>query len=553
MRFTPRQLAQHEVRRDGLRKTFIDPKAAHQIAKGIAAGASNVVNLESFFDYTPAEWTQGSCGDCWIWGSTAASSIMMTVAGTKDLLSVQYMNSGYNGGSGSWACCGGDTPTFATWYNGQGMFIPDSNAGASFADGNNSCTGSTAEPASSIATTPNHPIQGMSVTVVPTTGITQAQAILNIKTLLSQNQPLAFSYFLPGAGWDDFESFWSSSPESTPWASIDAFNGQDFGNGGGGHLVCLVGYDDTDNTWIIQNSWGTTSGRPHGTFKIPQAMGYGDTLTYSGQTMNQYEFDAYTIGLPRSVNTVTASITSPADGTTVVSGKALAFKGTGTDSSPSSPLTYTWAFGDGGTATGASVSHTYTNTTSAALPEEVTLTATDSTGAKGSTSLQVNVGPAAAPAAQLLLNPGFEQGPAGWAASRGVIGANGPLEPAHSGTGDAWLCGYSSAHADSLSQTVALPASATSATLGFFLHVDTAETTTTAKVDTLTVEVRNASGKVLSTLGTFSNLDAAAGYATESFTLGDYAGQTVQIHLAGVQKGAKQTSFVVDDFSLKVP
>jgi bacillopeptidase F (M6 metalloprotease family) len=84
------------------------------------------------------------------------------------------------------------------------------------------------------------------------------------------------------------------------------------------------------------------------------------------------------------------------------------------------------------------------------------------------------------------------------------------------------------------------------------LHIDTAETTTTAAYDTLKVQVRNSSGTVLATLAAYSNLNAAAGYSQKSFDLTSYKGQTIQVYLIGVEDSQKQTSFVVDDFALNV-
>ena len=84
-------------------------------------------------------------------------------------------------------------------------------------------------------------------------------------------------------------------------------------------------------------------------------------------------------------------------------------------------------------------------------------------------------------------------------------------EAAHSGSWKAWMNGYAAVHTDTVMQQVAIPASATSATLSFWLHIDTAETGTTA-YDTLNVQVRNSSGAVLSTLATYSNANTAAGY-----------------------------------------
>jgi len=112
--------------------------------------------------------------------------------------------------------------------------------------------------------------------------------------------------------------------------------------------------------------------------------------------------------------------------------------------------------------------------------------------------------------------------------------------------------GYGTTHTDTVLQQVTIPASATAATLTFFLHIDTAETSTTTAFDTLTVQVRNSSGTVLSTLATFSNLNHATGYSQKTFDLLSFKGQTIQIFFKGVEDSTLQTSFVVDDVNLNV-
>jgi len=153
---------------------------------------------------------------------------------------------------------------------------------------------------------------------------------------------------------------------------------------------------------------------------------------------------------------------------------------------------------------------------------------------------------------QVLGNPGFENGSnaAPWTVTAGVITNNSTKEPPHGGAWNAWLDGYGSAHTDTLLQTVTIPSTATSASLAFWLHIDTKETTTTRAYDTLTVQVRNSSGAVLTTLATYSNLNAATGYQQVSFDLTSYRGQAIQIYLVGVEDSSLQTSFVVDDFTL---
>ena len=155
---------------------------------------------------------------------------------------------------------------------------------------------------------------------------------------------------------------------------------------------------------------------------------------------------------------------------------------------------------------------------------------------------------------QILGNPGFENGstnPAPWSVTSGVVN-NSASEPPHAGSWDAWLDGYGTTHTDTVLQTVSIPAGATAATLTFFLHIDSAETSTTTAFDTLTVQVRNSSGTVLSTLAAYSNLNKASGYSQKSFNLGSFKGQTIQIFFKGVEDSTLQTSFVLDDVNLNV-
>jgi serine protease len=153
---------------------------------------------------------------------------------------------------------------------------------------------------------------------------------------------------------------------------------------------------------------------------------------------------------------------------------------------------------------------------------------------------------------QLIGNPGFETGTAApWSLTAGVLN-NSTAEPAHTGSWDAWLDGYGTNHTDTASQTVSIPSGKTSATLTFWLHIDTAETTTTTAFDTLRVQVLNTSGTVLATLGTFSNLNHATGYQQHSFSLNSFIGQTVVIKFTGTEDSSLQTSFVIDDVNLNV-
>ncbi|MEV7774797.1 protease pro-enzyme activation domain-containing protein [Kitasatospora sp. NPDC086791] len=148
-------------------------------------------------------------------------------------------------------------------------------------------------------------------------------------------------------------------------------------------------------------------------------------------------------------------------------------------------------------------------------------------------------------AAQLVGNGGFETGAAApWTTSSGVVD-NSSSQAAHSGSWKAWLNGYGSAHTDTMSQTVSIPAGCASAKLTFWLHIDTAETGSTA-YDKLTVQANS------TTLATYSNVDAAAGYVQRTLDLTSFAGQTVTIKFTGTEDSSLQTSFVIDDVALNV-
>ena len=207
-----------------------------------------------------------------------------------------------------------------------------------------------------------------------------------------------------------------------------------------------------------------------------------------------------------------------------------------------------WTFGDGGTSTATNPSHTY----AAGGTYTVALTVTDNGGAQNTKSAPVTVSGGGG-STQLLGNTGFENGTATapWTLSSGVIN-NSTSEPPHAGSWDAWMDGYGRTHTDTSSQTVAIPAGKTSATLQYYLHIDTAETTTTTAYDTLKVQVTNTSGTVLATLATWSNLNHANGYVVHTASMAPYIGQTVVIKFTGTEDVSLQSSFVLDDVTLTV-
>ncbi|GHJ50975.1 hypothetical protein Nm8I071_02820 [Nonomuraea sp. TT08I-71] len=202
-------------------------------------------------------------------------------------------------------------------------------------------------------------------------------------------------------------------------------------------------------------------------------------------------------------------------------------------------------------------SSTLTVTTSASTPAgtyAVTISGTAASGTKTATySLTVTGSSGCTGAGQKLGNPGFESGNTVWSSTSGVIGQYGSSgQPPRSGTWNAWLDGYGSTHTDTLAQSVSLPAGCTSYTFTFWLHIDSAESTSSVQYDKLTVQVLSSSGSVLATLATYSNLNKASGYSQKSFSLASYAGQTVTLKFTGTEDSSLQTSFVIDDTGVNV-
>ncbi|HSM85695.1 MAG TPA: hypothetical protein VLT16_06065 [Candidatus Limnocylindrales bacterium] len=224
------------------------------------------------------------------------------------------------------------------------------------------------------------------------------------------------------------------------------------------------------------------------------------------------------------------------------------FTGSVTLSTSALPSGVTATFGTNPTTSSSVLTFTASSTATTGT-STITITGTSGT-LTHTTSVSLTISSAAA--TQLIVNPGFETGTATpWTLTAGVLN-NSTAEPPHSGSWDAWLDGYGTTHTDSARQTVSIPSTATSATLTFWLHIDTAETTTSTAFDTFRVQVLSTGGTVLATLGTFSNLNHAAGYQQHSFSVLSFKGQTVQIRFLGQEDVSLQTSFVIDDINLNV-
>jgi hypothetical protein len=264
------------------------------------------------------------------------------------------------------------------------------------------------------------------------------------------------------------------------------------------------------------------------------------SLTVSGTASSDFS-----LSVSPTSGTVTAggASTSTTVSTAVTSGSAQSV----TLAASGLPSGATATFSPASVSAGAS--STLTIATSSSTPAgtyTVTVTGSGTTATHSASYALTVKAPSSCAAGQKLANPGFESGAVSWSSTSGVIGQNGPSQPAHAGTWDAWLDGYGRAHTDTLSQSVAIPSGCSTYTLSFWLHVDSSESTTTTAYDKLTVTLGS------TTLGTYSNLNKGSGYVQRSFDVSSFAGQTVTLTFKGIEDSSLQTSFVVDDAALSV-
>ncbi len=288
----------------------------------------------------------------------------------------------------------------------------------------------------------------------------------------------------------------------------------------------------------------------NGNVTVHQGQSYGEQTYWFTTCLNSSRvIDLSIAGClltkpPGSGNTVT--VTNPGAQTATV-GTPKSLQISASSSGSGQTLTYSATGLPAGLTINASTG-LISGTPTTAQTTTSTVTVSDTTGATGTASFgwTVSGGGGGTCSGQKLLNPGFESGATSWTGTTGAIGQwSSQGQPARTGTYAAWLLGYGSTHTESISQAVTIPAGCT-ATLTFYVHIDTAETTTATAYDKLTVTAGS------TTLGTLSNLNKATGYQAKTYNLTAFAGQTVTLKFNGTEDSSLQTSFVLDDLAVTV-
>lgn len=258
------------------------------------AGTSEeaAMSVSRYLTYNASARDQALCGNCWVWAGTAALDIALNQV--RDGLdeeqigiSEQWLDSlssrsaiveRYSGAPHHFRgpCCGGNLSLFADIYNDEGdAVVPVTNSGAQFQDSNRSdadgeCLSNVST--SEIDTTGEINVGSLSVSAVRVSG-GEASAIASLKGVIDDGHAVVVSIQFPnGDEVTDFDSMWSSTND--PMWSPNDYCGETYDecNGAAGHAVAIIGYVDdgteSGSYWTVLNSWGTTSSRPAGTFKM---------------------------------------------------------------------------------------------------------------------------------------------------------------------------------------------------------------------------------------------------------------------------------------------
>jgi len=262
-----------------------------------------------------ADWDQGSCGNCWVWAGTAvvAQSYGLN-SGVDAPISVQFFNSNYNNGNigqvkpHDWACTGGDPETFADIYNHSfyqsdpnlPFVIPWTNDNATYEDYNiiDAPNTTTNMPKDRISTTPHFRFSSMQAKSGVKNPANTTETINDLTEILAEHRVIAYSIFWPNnSTLDTFRDFWENYSQDTIYDPSNT-DGLEWTNGDG-HTMVIVGYDKTSSNpdnwyWIVQNSWGTSSNRQYGQFRLKMNMDYNASYyTLNGNSVEWHPLQQF--------------------------------------------------------------------------------------------------------------------------------------------------------------------------------------------------------------------------------------------------------------------
>jgi len=294
-------------------------------------------------------------------------------------------------------------------------------------------------------------------------------------------------------------------------------------------LYALPAADFHDITATGQNGDGESPGPGYDFATGRGSMIISKAITDAGPLVNKPPTASFKISQPGPLTLHFKDLSADSDGTIVA---------------------HHWDFGDGATSTGTFPNHTYAASGTYTIVETVT----DNDGATDQDSQTAST------FKQVVMNPSFETGtfsPWNFSVSgtgHGLVTLDGTSADAFDGS---WSADITYGGGTYLYQTVTIPTGKTSATLTVHLWVQDNEPPFHS--NDLNIQLRQPGGggisqdTVLTTLGTFTNLDASSGYVTHTFDVTPYIGQKVIVTFQGVKHpdgNPVSGQFVVDDVTL---
>ena len=186
------------------------------------------------YGVVPAVRDQGACGSCWSFGTVGVMESAVKIGGgSLTDLSEQFLISCNKDG---WDCDGGLTANkyhYNTLGNSQTTIGAVLESDKPYTTSNGSCT-----------LISNHPYKLSNWTFVTTSEWT-VPTVDQIKSAIYTYGPVTAGV-CTGSGWNSY--------------SGGVYSTNDDCGGGTDHQIILVGWNDSNQTWILRNSWGSSWG-----------------------------------------------------------------------------------------------------------------------------------------------------------------------------------------------------------------------------------------------------------------------------------------------------
>jgi hypothetical protein len=216
-------------------------------------------------------------------------------------------------------------------------------------------------------------------------------------------------------------------------------------------------------------------------------------------------------------------------------------------------VTPTWSLNAGAPASISSSGQltTYSVTANTAITITASYTYSGVTKTANYGAIIVPSGSCGSSQQQLITNGSFANGSTGWTLV-GNFQADSRFSNCHTCPGYAYLANSDGSPGNNLSgtlsQTITIPANATSVTIGYWYLITSSDSTTTP-YDYLYLNLVLPGGTLVG-IDQLSNVNAGSSYVYRSFDITAYRGQTVTVRFIGTTDASGPTVFRVDDVSV---